>query len=37
MIDTAVHLKGIPNAETFPAVFCGPFPDADSNWWLREE
>ena len=40
MIDTAVHLKGIPNAENgFLMVFsAGPFPDADFDLeWLREE
>ena len=40
MIDTAVHLKGIPNADDgFLMVFsAGPFPDADFNLeWLREE
>ena len=40
MIDTAVHLKGIPNAESgFLMVFsAGPFPDADFDLeWLREE
>ena len=40
MIDTAVHLKGIPNAEAgFLMVFsAGPFPDADFDLeWLREE
>ena len=40
MIDTAVQLKGIPNAEDgFPLVFsAGPFPDADFDLeWVREE
>ena len=40
MIDTAVQLKGIPNAENgFLMVFSvGPFPDAHFDLeWLREE
>jgi len=40
MIDTAVRLKGIPNADDgFLMVFsAGPFPDADFDLeWLREE
>ena len=40
MIDTAVHLKGIPNADDgFLMVFsAGPFPDADFDLeWLRQE
>jgi hypothetical protein len=40
MIDTAVQLKGIPNADGgFLMVFsAGPFPDADFHLdWLREE
>jgi hypothetical protein len=40
MIDTAVALKGIPNADDgFLMVFsAGPFPDADFDLdWVREE
>ena len=40
MIDTAVKLKGIPNADNgFLMIFsAGPFPDADFDLeWVREE